>query len=142
MKITKSQKGITLLELMITIAIIGIISAVAVPSIQNYTIKAQVEEAIILTSGVKSNILLYFSEAGDFPEDNEEAGFESVGGKFVSSVDVDTGAIVARFGNDANAALVGARVTLTPVAQVNGTVKWVCSSTATDKYLPSSCKPD
>ncbi len=143
MKIKKiiNQKGISLIELMTTIAIIGIIAAVGVPTMQGYTIKAQVQESLVLASSAKTNIVEYFADAGELPNDNDEAGFEGSTGKYVSNIEVDAGAIVARFGNEANLALVGATIRMTAVPQVNGTLKWVCSSTASEKYLPQSCRP-
>ena len=143
MKLKKliNKKGISLLELMTTVAIIGILAAIAIPTMQGYTIKAQVQESLVLASSAKTNIVEYFADAGELPNDNDEAGFEGSTGKYVSNVEVDSGAIVARFGNQANAALIGATVRITAVPQVNGTLKWVCSSTASEKYLPQSCRP-
>lgn len=136
----KKNKAITLLELMITIAIIAIISGVAIPSVQQYTIKAQVQESIALADGAKPAVLEYYTNYGEFPADNEDAGYDGASGSYVSSVEVDAGTIISSFGNQANTALIGATITLIPIENVNGTISWTCSSTAQEKFLPSSCK--
>lgn len=135
----KKQKGFTIIELMMVITIIGVIAAVAIPSIQNYMVKAQIQESLTLASGSKEYIINYYTEYGDLPADNTEVGYAGSIGKYVSAVNIDAGSLVVDFGNDANADLVGATLTLTPVEETEGNLSWICSSTAPNKYLPEIC---
>ncbi|ENW5569686.1 pilin, partial [Neisseria gonorrhoeae] len=72
------QKGFTLIELMIVIAIVGILAAVALPAYQDYTARAQVSEAILLAEGQKSAVTEYYLNHGKWPEDNDKAGNDDV----------------------------------------------------------------
>lgn len=83
-----TQNGFTLIELMITVAIVGVLSAIALPAYQDYTIRAQVSEGIYLTNGAKIFVVNYFTERGRFPENNQEAGFPGATGKYVSNVEI------------------------------------------------------
>ncbi|EMT8253904.1 pilin [Neisseria gonorrhoeae] len=83
------QKGFTLIELMIVIAIVGILAAVALPAYQDYTARAQVSEAILLAEGQKSAVTEYYLNNGTWPEDNTSAGVASpdkIIGKYVESM--------------------------------------------------------
>ncbi len=146
------QKGFTLIELMIVVAIIGILAAIAIPAYQDYTIRAQVSEGISLASGAKTAVAEFWQNNGDMPADNDRAGIEAAGtivGKYVASVtvgrtDADTGTITVLFGNDANDTLIaeqGAGLVLTGDAAA-GSVVWQClDSGIADKWLPSACRP-
>lgn len=138
----KAQKGFTLIELMITVAIVGILAAVALPAYQDYTIRAQVTEAMSLAAGAKATVAEFHANRGDFNNLNAESGYGGASGKYVVSVTLadGTGAITAEMGNDANATISGATVTLTPTVEASGVLSWDCASTADAKYLPSSCK--
>ncbi|MCF2995589.1 pilin [Neisseria gonorrhoeae] len=95
------QKGFTLIELMIVIAIVGILAAVALPAYQDYTARAQVSEAILLAEGQKSAVTEYYLNNGTWPKDNTSAGVASSGeikGKYVQSVTVANGVVT----DDAN----------------------------------------
>ncbi|ENW0357338.1 pilin [Neisseria gonorrhoeae] len=72
------QKGFTLIELMIVIAIVGILAAVALPAYQDYTARAQVSEAILLAEGQKSAVTEYYLNHGEWPKNNDEAGTDAV----------------------------------------------------------------
>ncbi|HEZ8534779.1 TPA: pilin, partial [Neisseria gonorrhoeae] len=92
------QKGFTLIELMIVIAIVGILAAVALPAYQDYTARAQVSEAILLAEGQKSAVTEYYLNHGKWPEDNDKAGVassSSIKGKYVKEVKVENGVVTA-----------------------------------------------
>ncbi|EMT6451631.1 pilin, partial [Neisseria gonorrhoeae] len=94
------QKGFTLIELMIVIAIVGILAAVALPAYQDYTARAQVSEAILLAEGQKSAVTGYCPNHGKWPENNGDAGVASsptdIKGKYVESVTVEKGVVTAK----------------------------------------------
>ncbi|ENW1101535.1 pilin, partial [Neisseria gonorrhoeae] len=93
------QKGFTLIELMIVIAIVGILAAVALPAYQDYTARAQVSEAILLAEGQKSAVTEYYLNHGKWPENNTSAGVASaseIKGKYVQKVEVNNGVVTAQ----------------------------------------------
>ncbi|HFB3345499.1 TPA: pilin, partial [Neisseria gonorrhoeae] len=94
------QKGFTLIELMIVIAIVGILAAVALPAYQDYTARAQVSEAILLAEGQKSAVTEYYLNHGEWPANNTSAGVASsatdIKGKYVKSVTVAKGVVTAQ----------------------------------------------
>ncbi|ENT0134508.1 pilin, partial [Neisseria gonorrhoeae] len=93
------QKGFTLIELMIVIAIVGILAAVALPAYQDYTARAQVSEAILLAEGQKSAVTEYYLNHGEWPKDNDSAGVASASkiiGKYVKQVEVKNGVVTAQ----------------------------------------------
>ena len=138
------QKGFTLIELMIVVAIIGILAAVALPAYQDYTIRAQASEGLSLASGLKIQVADVYAEKGDFGEADSGAhgipAATDVKGKYVTQVAVADGVITATYGGDANAKLTGT-LALTPTDNA-GSLEWKCSySTAADyKYVPSACR--
>ena len=142
-KNTKSVNGFTLIELMITVAIVGILTAVALPAYQDYTIRSQVSEGLSLVSGAKPVVGEYFANHGEYPT-NDKIGFTGYVGKYVSKTEIGTdGKIVATFGNQANTKITGQTVTLVPETDTNtGNIKWTCGSSANAKYLPTSCAND
>ena len=149
------QKGFTLIELMIVIAIIGILAVIALPAYQDYTARAQVSEAISLMEGQKSAVVEYYADKGKWPTSNAEAGIAtntSIQGKYVAQVDVEAnGVITAKMkAADVNNEIKGKTVSLTPHATTNnGSFTWTCAPGKTEgtqgvdtKFLPSSCRPD
>jgi type IV pilus assembly protein PilA len=155
------DSGFTLIELMIVVAIIGILASIAIPAYQSYTIRAQVTEAFSLASELKGSIQEYRKERGMLPADNAAAGVpapEKLIGNYVTRVEVNQGAISVTFGNFVNKSIDGQIVTLQPIV-VKGSpaspMSWRCgyrgvpngmepvgeNRTNMDaKFLPVSCR--
>ena len=114
----KKQQGFTLIELMIVVAIIGILAAIAIPAYQDYTIRAQVSEGLSLSGGAKAAISEFTMDTGRFPSDNTTAGVSAstdITGKYVSDVLVTDGVIQVTYsGPDAHAQLTGKMIELQP----------------------------
>ncbi|EMT4445204.1 pilin, partial [Neisseria gonorrhoeae] len=123
------QKGFTLIELMIVIAIVGILAAVALPAYQDYTARAQVSEAILLAEGQKSAVTEYYLNHGIWPKDNTSAGVANpteIKGKYVKSVTVTNGVVTAEMKSDGvNKEIKDKRLSLWAKRQ-DGSVKWFC----------------
>ncbi|HHK0564611.1 TPA: pilin [Neisseria gonorrhoeae] len=123
------QKGFTLIELMIVIAIVGILAAVALPAYQDYTARAQVSEAILLAEGQKSAVTEYYLNHGEWPKDNTSAGVASasdIKGKYVKSVTVTNGVVTAQMNpSGVNNEIKDKKLSLWAKRQ-DGSVKWFC----------------
>lgn len=138
----KVQQGFTLIELMIVVAIIGILAAVAIPAYQDYTKRAHVAEGLGLADSAKNGIAEFVQNKGYFPTANASAGLAagaSITGNAVRSVTVGTGGVITVvYGTKVSP---GAEVTLTPVTSAGG-VKWTCAAgnSMQGKWLPSSCR--
>ncbi|HFC7420837.1 TPA: pilin [Neisseria meningitidis] len=128
------QKGFTLIELMIVIAIVGILAAVALPAYQDYTARAQVSEAILLAEGQKSAVTEYYLNHGKWPSDNSAAGVASsadIKGKYVQKVEVKNGVVTAEMkSSGVNKEIQGKKLSLWAKRQ-NGSVKWFCGQPVT-----------
>ncbi|HHS1631532.1 TPA: pilin [Neisseria meningitidis] len=161
------QKGFTLIELMIVIAIVGILAAVALPAYQDYTARAQVSEAILLAEGQKSAVTEYYLNHGEWPANNSSAGVATsskIKGKYVKEVTVANGVVTATMlSSGVNNEIKGKKLSLWAKRQ-DGSVKWFCgqpvtrdannaandavtAATGTDaakkidtKHLPSTCR--
>ncbi|HFB3457779.1 TPA: pilin, partial [Neisseria gonorrhoeae] len=128
------QKGFTLIELMIVIAIVGILAAVALPAYQDYTARAQVSEAILLAEGQKSAVTEYYLNHGEWPENNTSAGVASsdkIKGKYVKQVEVKNGVVTAEMASTGvNKEIQGKKLSLWAKRE-NGSVKWFCGQPVT-----------
>jgi len=136
-------QGFTLIELMIVVAIIGILASIAIPAYQDYTIRAQVSEGLSLSNAAKASISEYYVNHGAWPADNAEAGLEAavnILGKYVVSVEIAGAVVTVTFGNDAHAVIDSQAITLT-VADNFGSLSWDCAGAGiADKHLPAACR--
>ncbi len=137
------MQGFTLIELMIVVAIIGILASIAIPAYQDYTIRAQVAEGLSLSNSAKATMGEYYTDRGLWPVDNDQAGLAAAGtivGRYVVSVEVAGPVITVTYGNEANAKIDGQTVTLT-VADMDGSLVWDCAGGGiADKHLPAACR--
>ena len=137
------QKGFTLIELMIVVAIIGILAAIALPAYQDYTARAQMGEALTLADGQKGAVTEFYADKGVFPGNNASAGIAdeaSIAGKYVDRVRITSGVITASMkANNVANGIAGTTLTLTPTAG-SGSITWACTSSASAKYIPAACR--
>lgn len=137
------QHGFTLIELMIVVAIIGVLAAIAIPAYQDYTIRAQVSEGLNLASGAKSALWDFISSTGRLPPSNASAGLpapSSISGNYVSSVDVSNGRVEVTFGNNVNTTISGQTLQLSVITGY-GSIKWSCNGgNLQPVYRPTSCR--
>jgi type IV pilus assembly protein PilA len=160
---TKLQKGFTLIELMIVVAIIGILAAIAIPAYQDYTIRAQVSEGMNMAAAAKAAVAETYLNRGQAPVNREAAGMTDTAtdtqGKYVSEVEVATGVITITYGNEANTNIAGNTLSLTPYISNDRSVSWLCgnanaptnnrmpplgadgATTVEQQYLPAACRP-
>jgi type IV pilus assembly protein PilA len=161
------RNGFTLIELMIVIAIMGVLASMAISTYQTYTIRAQVSEALNMAAGAKTPVIDAFNNTGRPPTNREAAGMtptpSDTSGTYVASVNVDKGRVDVKFGNKSHQAIFDKTLSLTPYLSGTGSYIWRCGLAAeppdTDimsgggvetvyvapdipaRYLPKSCKP-
>jgi len=133
------QQGFTLIELMIVVAIIGILAAVALPAYQDYTKRAKVSEVMLAASSAKNTIAEFANTQNAIPS-QASVDIESQVSTYVASVawDGTTVTAVAQGFNDGT--IDGQNITLTPTLQTNGQLTWACAGSIPAKFRPSSCK--
>ena len=137
----KKDKGFTLVELMIVVAVIGIISALALPAFSSYTIRSQVSEGPILAANLKIQLVDYFNMRGHWPVDHTLTGAGISSGNYVSSVTSSSGTIIVTYGNKASANILNATLHLTAQESANNDIFWECSAgTISQQYIPTTCK--
>lgn len=160
------QRGFTLIELMIVVAIIGVLASIAVPQYQNYVARAQVSEAFNLASELKVAISEYYMTTGSFPQSNADIGYATdtsptgsgtAGASDVGSYvgymaiwgadDAYESRIVMEMSDEANSAIAGKWVVMEADADSSsGSIQWSCRTTTGDankmelKYLPATCR--
>jgi type IV pilus assembly protein PilA len=163
----RAQRGFTLIELMIVVAIIGILAAIALPAYQDYTVRAKVSEGLVLADAAKLAVAETFQSTGNIPADNTAAGYSFIASKYVSSIDITAGVIKITYATGPGgipALTTGNFIYLTPninklalVAGTSGTIDWACASltstaatghalgaitlgTVQAKYAPAECR--
>ena len=135
------SKGFTIIELMIAVAIIGVLAAIAIPAYQNYIIRAKVSEALTFASQAKTSVAEYYQSQGTLPTSNTQAGLAtSITGTNVSAVSVDTNGAITVTASVSGVNTASSNIVFTPTTSPSG-ITWVCTGGNLDnQYRPSNCK--
>ena len=141
MQIPTKQSGFTLIELMIVVAIIGILAAIAIPAYQDYTKRARVAEGLQMADGIKSSMTEFFASAGSWPSNNESAGLpviSSMSGNSVRSIQVSQSQIIITFRTNV---AVTDNILIYQGNAVGGSFIWTCNGgSLLERYRPSTCR--
>lgn len=144
----KRQQGFTLIELMIVVAIIGILAAIAIPAYQNYTVRAKVSELLSLAGGAETAVATYYQTEGQFPQNSSIPGYDSPSSRYVKSIQWDSGNNAIEITAQSISQL-GTNTVLEIKASSSGnSLNWTCGigaggsgpTTIATKYLPASCR--
>jgi type IV pilus assembly protein PilA len=137
------QKGFTLIELMIVVAIIGILAAVALPAYSDYTVRAKVSEVVLAASGGKTAVAEAFQTLGHMPA-TASAGITTQASKYVASVIYTSGATniatITATATSAESKISGSTIFIIGTGDTAGVVTWTCSGPIDLKYKPSNCR--
>jgi type IV pilus assembly protein PilA len=134
MRVSRNDKGFTLLELMVVVAIIAILAALALPSLEPKYTRAQIVESVDLLKNLKENINLFYVTTKKFPRDSSEAGIpkpEHLIGNYVERIDYVAGSFDIKFGSKAAGRLKGKILSIRPIVVVDSPespISWVCGN--------------
>ena len=138
-----NQQAFTLVEIMIVIAIIGILSMIAIPAYNDFAVRTKVAEGLSLASGAKTSIMEYYLTQGHWPTNNGQAGLpdpDTIHGKFVKQVNIENNHVVITFGSEAGQDLNNKDLIMS-ANDNGGAIQWDCKANDIEnKYLPPNCR--